>query len=173
MLVAAPPVTATRVINFEMNAAAPEAALTLNELTVGPELKAVDIDSTGLATANVITEALNIADNINVTGATHLTLGEVGFAYQLPTGVIDASGTAAGGGVTAFLFSTPGSATAQTFLAGPTGTTNEAVFTNVGGGLATSRSTERIRSNSLGNNPRVLRLTTQATITTTSLRLRP
>ena len=33
VLVAAPPVTATSVINFEMNAAAPEAALTLNELT--------------------------------------------------------------------------------------------------------------------------------------------
>ena len=38
--------------------------------------------------------------------------------------------------MTAFLFSTPGSATAQTFLAGPTGTTNEAEFTNIGGGLA-------------------------------------
>ncbi len=173
VLVAAPPVTATSVINFEMNAAAPEAALTLNELTVGPGLKAVDIDSTGPATANVITWALNIADNINVTGATHLTLGEVGFAYQLPTGVIDASGTAAGGGVTAFLFSTPGSATAQTFLAGPTGTTNDAEFTNLGGGLANFTLNGADMSDSILLKPRALRLTTQVTITTTSLRLRP
>jgi hypothetical protein len=135
-LFAAPPVTATSVINFEMNAAAPEAALTLNQLDVLAGLKAVDIDSTGLATANIITNVANIADNINVTGATHLTLGALGFAYADPTGVIDASGTGAGGGVTAFLFSAPGSATAQTFLAGPTGTTNDAEFTNIGGGLA-------------------------------------
>jgi hypothetical protein len=136
LLVALPPVTATSVINFEMNSSVAVPALTLNELSVAAGLKAVDIDSTGLATNNVITETFNINDNINVTGATHLTLGEVGFAYQLATGVIDASGTAAGGGVTAFLFSTPGSATAQTFLAGPTGTTNDAEFTNSGGGLA-------------------------------------
>ena len=136
VLVAAPPVTATSVINFEMNSSVAEPALTLDHLTVAAGLKAVDIDSTGLAAENVITEALDISDNINVTGATHLTLGEVGFAYALPTGVIDASGTAAGGGVTAFLFSTPGSTTAQTFLAGPTGTTNDAEFTFTGGGLA-------------------------------------
>ena len=77
-LVAAPPVTATSVINFEMNAAAPEAALTLTELTVAAGLKAVDIDSTGLATANVITDVGSIADNITVTGGTPLTLGSAG-----------------------------------------------------------------------------------------------
>ena len=60
-----------------------------------------------MATANIITDAAAIADNITVTGATPLTLGSLGVAYAVPTGMIDASGTAAGGGYNrvSFLYS--------------------------------------------------------------------
>ncbi len=130
------PVIATNVINFEMDLTL-TTPLTLTELTVAAGLKQVNIDSTGTASDNVITDVGSVADNITVTGATPLTLGSAaaaGDAYALPAGTIDASGTAAGGGVTAFLHPTSGAA--QTFLAGHAGTTNEAIYTTGAGGVA-------------------------------------
>jgi hypothetical protein len=129
------PVVATDVINFEMNAAAPEAALTLTRLTVAAGLSAVNIDSTGAATDNVISNAAHIADSITVTGGTLLTLGDAANPYSHLGGTINALGVGATGGVTAFLDPTAGSATAMTFVAGPAGSTNVANIVSFGGSV--------------------------------------
>jgi hypothetical protein len=136
VLAPAAPVTATSVINFEMNSTL-TTPLILTELDVVTGLKQVNILSTGTASSNEILDVHALLDNITVTGATPLTLGAAA-AYTFATGVIDASGTTGAGGVTALLAPTPASATAQTLLAGPTGTTNFAFFTagHAGGGLA-------------------------------------
>jgi hypothetical protein len=133
----AAPVVATDVINFEMNAAAPEVALTLTHLTVAAGLSAVNIDSTGAATTNVIDNVSTVDDNITVTGGTALQLGNsAAHAYHLANGTINA--IAATGGVTAWVAPTPG--TAQTFEMG-TGTNLanlvhfSATATGVGGGV--------------------------------------
>ena len=55
VLVHATPVVSTDVINFEMNSTPYEAPLTLTELDVAAGLSALNIDSTGSASANVIT----------------------------------------------------------------------------------------------------------------------
>ena len=134
-LVHATPVVSTDTIAFEMNAAAPEAALTLNQLTVATGLASVNIDSTGAATTNVITNISSVDDNITVTGGTDLTLGSAAAAdhYTFASGTINALNVEASGGVTAFLWPTVG--TAQTFVAGPAGSTNVA---NVFGAVAAS-----------------------------------
>ncbi len=135
VLVHATPVISTNVINFEMNSSL-TGPLTLTELDVAAGLKALNIDSTGSASANVITDVSHILDNITVTGGTPLQLGDsVAHAYGVATGTIDASGTTGAGGVTAWLAPTPGSATAQTFVAGPAGTTNLANLVTGGGGV--------------------------------------
>jgi hypothetical protein len=141
-LVHANPVVATDVVNFEMNAgpAPGPAELTLNGVfAVGADLPVVgipaqaiaslNIDSTGSAGDNAITDALFIGANINVTGATHLTLGSAAEPYAFATGTINA--TAATGGVSAFLAPTTG--TAQTFEMGAG--TNLATLATGGGGV--------------------------------------
>jgi hypothetical protein len=114
VLLHATPVVATDVINFEMNSSL-TSALTLAQLTVAAGLSAVNIDSTGTASDNIISNVSTIADNITVTGGTHLILGDsAADAYALPNGTINAIGATAG--VDAFLSPTAG--TAQTFVAG-------------------------------------------------------
>ena len=131
LLVHATPVVATDVINFEMNAgpAPGPAELTLTNLVVGADLPAaglpaqtiasLNIDSTGGAGDNAITDASFIGASINVTGATHLTLGSPGLPYDFAAGTINA--VADTGGVSAFLAPIAGNPTAQTFEMG-TGT---------------------------------------------------
>jgi hypothetical protein len=110
----ATPVVATDVINFEMNST-DTGPLTLAQLTVAAGLSVVNIDSTGTASDNIISNVSTIADNITVTGGTHLILGDsAADAYTLPNGTINAIGATAG--VDAFLSPTAG--TAQTFVAG-------------------------------------------------------
>ena len=119
---------ATDVINFEMNSSL-TGPLTVDQLTVAAGLLVVNIDSTGTASDNIITNVSTVADNITVTGGTHLTLGDsAADAYALPNGTINAIGATAG--VDAFLSPTAG--TAQTFVAG--GGTNFAnLFSAVAG----------------------------------------
>jgi hypothetical protein len=130
-LVHAAPVVATDVINFEMNSSL-TTPLTLAQLAVAPGLSAVDIDSTGSASANIITDVGTVGDNITVTGATHLTLGSsgAGDAYAVGNGTINA--VASTGGVTAWLSPTAG--VAQTFVAG-TGTNAANLVVGFGGGV--------------------------------------
>jgi hypothetical protein len=127
----------TAQINLEMKGSGP-GALTLDNLTVGPGLASLHIDSESSgATGNVITDFSNVADSVTVTGGTHLTLGDTaGHAYALATGTIDASGTTGAGGVSADLAPTFGNPTGQTFIAGTAATTTNLanVFTP-GGGL--------------------------------------
>ena len=70
----AAPVVATDVINFEMDGTGP-GPVTLAQLTVATGLASVNINSIGTASDNVIADISPVADNINVTGGTHLTLG--------------------------------------------------------------------------------------------------
>jgi hypothetical protein len=130
--------TPTSVINLEMNGVGP-ADLILTQLVVGADLPtpqallSLNIDSTGSAGDNDITNAATIGASINITGATHLTLGSDGSPYTFAAGTIDA--TAATGGVAAFLAPTP--LTAQTFDMG-TGTNVATVIgpaTGSGGGV--------------------------------------
>jgi hypothetical protein len=126
------PTGATSVINFEMNGAAGR-DLFLGELVVGnfpghggPQtLQSLNINSTGAATDNVIEDASLIGANINVAGATHLSLGRQFDGYPF-TGnatagaVIDASTQT--GGVEAWLanigFRNFPTAPSQTFIGG-------------------------------------------------------
>ena len=124
------------VINFEMDGAGP-GALTLTRLTVATGLVAVNIDSIGAASDNVISNNAHIDDNVAITGGTHLTFGGPGNGYSfipaLPNGgVIDASADT--GGVTAWLGNVglnTGTNVAQTFIGG-TGADNAQVL-NIGG----------------------------------------
>jgi hypothetical protein len=120
--------------------------LILQQLTVGADLPtpqtllSLNIDTTGSAGDNQILDASTIGASINVTGATHLTLGALptapvaGDAYTFAAGTIDA--TMATGGVAASV--EPTSLTAQTFDMG-TGANIANVFraspTDAGGGV--------------------------------------
>ena len=84
-------------INFEMNGSGP-GPLTLGQLTVGPGLASLNIDSTGAASDNVITNVSTINDSVTITGGTHLTFGSAGPGdqYSFTHGIIDASGDTGG-----------------------------------------------------------------------------
>ena len=114
------------VINFTMAADAevPQPGnLTLNQLTVGPGLAAVNINSAGTASDNVILNASAVQDNVAITGGTHLTFGSAGGPYSFLNGflggTIDASADT--GGVQTWLarvgFNGPNPV--QTFIGGP------------------------------------------------------
>ena len=84
-------------INFEMNSSGP-GALTLGQLTVGPGLAALNVDSTGSASDNVINNVSTVQDSVIITGGTHLTFGiplagdtSGADGYQFAGGTIDAS----------------------------------------------------------------------------------
>ena len=131
-LVHAAPVVSTDVIQFEMNSSL-TTPLTLAQLVVAPGLSAVDIDSTGSASANIIDNVSTIGDNITVTGGTPLQLGDhSGFAhaYGVGNGTINATGTLATGGVSVDLAPTAGAV--QTFVAG-LGTNVANLFSAVAG----------------------------------------
>jgi hypothetical protein len=107
-------------VNFTMAADAetPAGALTLNELTVGP-FEALNINSTGTATGNVITDVSHVQDSVSITGGTHLTFGSDTGAYSLQHGEVAASADT--GGVEAWLARIAGGGTGvaeQTFIGG-------------------------------------------------------
>jgi hypothetical protein len=127
------------IINFEMSQDAAGGTLDLRQLIVAaqvPALDQIDLNSTGNAALNEINDVSTVAANILVTGATSLQLGNnAGNAYALANGTIDASGMT-GGGTSAWLAPTAGSATSfMTFIAGPTGTTNVVNVANAGGAV--------------------------------------
>jgi hypothetical protein len=126
----AAPVVATDVINIEMDGTGP-GPVTIDQLTVAAGLTSVNISSIGSASDNVISDISLVANNINISGGTHLTLGSDTSAtgYQVVDGVINA-GTDTGG-VHVSLGNVGGAATGlvpvQTFTAG-TGTNIANVF---------------------------------------------
>jgi hypothetical protein len=102
------PLGGNSTIAFEMDGTGP-GPLDLPELTVATGLVSLNIQSTGTASDNVIDNVSNIADNVNITGGTHLTFGSEAAPYTF-TGtavsgaVINASlGAGDTGGVTAWL----------------------------------------------------------------------
>ena len=82
-------------INFEMNGSGP-GPLTLGQLTVGPGLASLNIDSTGAASDNVITDVSTVDDSVTITGGTHLTFGSAVHPYSFVGGTIDASADTGG-----------------------------------------------------------------------------
>jgi hypothetical protein len=122
------PLGTDALINFEMNSTG-TAALTLAQLSVGPGLLALNVDSTGTASDNVITNVTGVDDNVAITGATHLTFGSHADPYTFIAaapagGTIDASADT--GGVTTWLGDVglnAGVNAAQTFVGGTGGDT--------------------------------------------------
>ena len=113
--------------------------LDLRQLIVAaqvPALDQIDLNSTGNAALNEINDVHLVDANILVTGATSLQLGNnAGNAYDLRNGTIDAQ-QMTGGGTSAWLEPTAGSAANfMTFIAGPTGTTNVVNLANAGGAV--------------------------------------
>jgi hypothetical protein len=110
-------------INFEMNSSG-TGALTLGQLTVGAGLASFNVDSTGSASDNVITNVATVLDNVTITGGTHLTFGSLADPYSFVGGTIDASADT--GGVTTWLadLGTPNlPKPTQTFIGGTGGDT--------------------------------------------------
>ena len=118
----ATPIGILDTINFTMNSSSSPAALTVDALVVAltsPNIAALNIDSTGNATDNVITDVSGVADNVAISGGTHLTFGSAGGAYDFLHGIIDAHTDT--GGVEAWLGrigSTGTGVAAQTFVGG-------------------------------------------------------
>jgi hypothetical protein len=113
------PLGLTAQINLEMKGSGP-GALTLDNLTVGPGLASLHIESESSgATGNVITDFSNVTDSVTVTGRTHLTLGSAAGPYLFKGGTIDASADT--GGVAVWLGDVGLNAgkAAQTFIGGP------------------------------------------------------
>ena len=123
---------ATDVIQIEMDGTGP-GPVTVDQLTVAAGIASVNISSIGSASDNVIFDISPLANNINISGGTHLTLGSdtAATGYQVLNGVINA-GTDTGGvhvslGAVGF---GGGTFAAQTFTAG-TGTNEANVFNNI------------------------------------------
>jgi hypothetical protein len=109
-------------INFEMNSS-DTGVFTLPELTVAAGNPPLAINSTGSASDNVIIDVSTIADNVAITGGTHLTFGSpiAATQYAFVGGTIDASADT--GGVTTWLpriggASPPVPSPSQTFIGG-------------------------------------------------------
>lgn len=121
-----------------MNGSGP-GPLTLGQLTVASGLDFLNVNSTGSASDNVITNVSTVHDSVNITGGTHLTFGSAADPYtftdpsSLAGGVIDAHTDT--GGVTTWLNAGP-TATgnpAQTFIGGPGSATVN--VENIGGAV--------------------------------------
>jgi hypothetical protein len=121
-LVHTAPLGLTAQISLEMSGNGP-GALTLDTLTVGPGLVSLNINSTGAAADNVISNlsaagVATVQESMTITGGTHLTLGSAAGPYLFKGGNIDASADT--GGVAAWLGDVGLNAgkAAQTFIGG-------------------------------------------------------
>ena len=134
----ATPIGLLSTLSFTMDSTATVAPLdlTVDHLVVAatsPALAALNVDSTGNAATNEISDVSGVAANVVISGGTALEFGD-SFAdgYTLLNGTIDATATT--GNVTTFLSLTTGAGSttpAQTFIAGH-GT--DMVSVNNGGG---------------------------------------
>ena len=116
----ATPLVATDVIQIEMDGTGP-GPVTVAQLTVATGLASVNISSIGTASDNVISDVSLVANNINISGGTHLTLGSdtAATGYQVFEGVINAGTDTGGVHVSLDPVGVPiGALPSQTFTAG-------------------------------------------------------
>ena len=119
----ATPIGLLSTISLTLDSTSSPTDLTIDQLVVAPTspaLAALNVDSTGDAGTNVISDVHLVAANVVISGGTALEFGD-SFAdgYSLLGGTIDA--TASTGNVTTFLSLTTGAGStiaAQTFIAG-------------------------------------------------------